>query len=189
MALLRSTMTMAVGLAGALSLSQAPEFAQQYRQRLGGALEEIQRIVADFDADAARSGLSRAEALALHGGAQEQLFRDRGQRMIQAVERQDVLQSQARWFETLPPPARPLAIIRGYDETLMAGMWRDYEPGLPLTPHGAIWAGAGFLALAGLFVLLTAPFARWQRRRRLRKDMEAISVPTARVRRAVRGSG
>jgi hypothetical protein len=189
MALLRSTMTMAVGLAGALSLSQAPEFAQQYRQRLGGALEEIQRIVADFDADAAKSGLSRDEAVALHLGARETLFRDRGLRVRETIARQEVLQSQARWFETLPPSARPLAIIRGYDETLMTGMWRDYEPGLPLTPHGAMWAGAGFLALAGLFMLLTAPFARWQRRRRLRREMESLSVPPARVRRAVRGSG
>ena len=55
MALLRNTMTMAFGLAGALTLSQAPEFAQQYRQRLGGALDELRRVVADFDADAAKS--------------------------------------------------------------------------------------------------------------------------------------
>jgi hypothetical protein len=187
MALLRSTMTMAIGLAGALGLSQAPEFAQQYRQRLGGALEELQRIVADFDADAAKSGLSRDEAVALHLGANETLFRDRGLRAKQTIERQEVLQSQATWFETLPPPARPLAIIRGYDEALMAGMWRDYEPGLPLTPHGAIWAGAGFVALAGLFMLVTAPFARWTRRRRLRRDMAAVSAPPEPARRAVRG--
>jgi hypothetical protein len=189
MALLRSTMTMAVGLAGALGLSQAPEFAQQYRQRLGGALEEVQRIVRDFDADAARSGLTRDEAVALHLGAKESLFRDRGLRVRQSIERQELLQTQARWFETLPAPARPLAIIRGYDEALMAGMWRDYEPGLPLTPHGAIWAGAGFLTLAGLFMLVTAPYARWRRRRRLRRDLAAISAPPEPARRAVRGSG
>ena len=32
-------------LLGALA-SQLPEFAQQYRQRLGGAIDELQRIVA-----------------------------------------------------------------------------------------------------------------------------------------------
>ena len=188
MALLRSTMTMAVGLAGALGLSQAPEFAQQYRQRLGGALQELQRVVAEFDADAAKSGLSRDEAVAKHLGANEGLFRDRGLRVQQTIERQEVLTSQAEWFKTLPPPLRPVAIIRGYDDALMAGLWRDYEPGVPLTAHGAIWAGGGFLAATGLFMLLTAPYARWRRRRRLRKEMEALSVPRERLHRAGRGS-
>ncbi|MBR7518809.1 DUF2937 family protein, partial [Mycobacterium tuberculosis] len=39
------------------TLSQAPEFAQQYRQRLGGAVDELQTIIARFSADAARLGL------------------------------------------------------------------------------------------------------------------------------------
>ena len=38
MPLLRRGFVLAAGLAGALSASQAPEFAQQYRQRLGGAI-------------------------------------------------------------------------------------------------------------------------------------------------------
>ena len=43
---------------GGVGASQLPEFAQQYRQRLGGALEELTRIVAEFDASAARSQLT-----------------------------------------------------------------------------------------------------------------------------------
>ena len=113
MALLRNTMTMAFGLAGALTLSQAPEFAQQYRQRLGGALTELQRSIADFDADAARSGMTRPEALALHEGADEPLFRDRGLRMERTIERYQTLNAQAAWFAELPPAARPIAVARG----------------------------------------------------------------------------
>jgi Protein of unknown function (DUF2937) len=37
--------------AGRLIGSQGPEFAQQCRQRLGGALEELNRIVSEFDAE------------------------------------------------------------------------------------------------------------------------------------------
>ncbi len=39
--------------------SQVPEYAQQYRQRLGGAVDELTRIIAAFDADAARLAISR----------------------------------------------------------------------------------------------------------------------------------
>ncbi len=34
-----------IGLLLGFALSQTPEFAQQYSQRLGGALDELQRIV------------------------------------------------------------------------------------------------------------------------------------------------
>ena len=34
-----------IGLLLGFALSQTPEFAQQYRQRLGGAIDELQRIV------------------------------------------------------------------------------------------------------------------------------------------------
>ena len=55
--------TLAGGLTGAAGLSQFPEFSQQYIQRLSGAVDELSRVVAEFDADAAALGLSRGEAL------------------------------------------------------------------------------------------------------------------------------
>jgi len=39
-------------LAVAIALIAGLEFAQQYRQRIGGALDELRRIVAEFDAEA-----------------------------------------------------------------------------------------------------------------------------------------
>lgn len=165
---------MACGVAGALAFSQAPEFSQQYRQRLGGALDELARVVVDFDADAAKNGLTREEALAAYQTSDQQFLRDRGVRMAGTISRMELLSSQARWYETLPPLVRPVALARGYDEALMTGMWRDYKPGVPLTTDGAVWAGAGFLAAAGLFGLLTMPFARWKRRREIRREAERL---------------
>jgi len=43
--MLRGTSLLIVGLMGAAFFAQAPEFAQQYRQRLGGAVEELRRVV------------------------------------------------------------------------------------------------------------------------------------------------
>lgn len=189
MPMLRNTMTMALGLAGALSLSQAPEFAQQYRQRLGGALEELAQVVLDFDADAAKNGLSRQDALALYMKSDQPFFHDRGIRMQDTIARVETLAAQARWFEELPPLARPVALARGYDAKLMDGLWKDYEPAMPLTPQGGLWAGAGFGIAALLFRLVTMPFARWRRRRQLRREIEALSAPPERVRRAVRAPG
>jgi len=173
LALLRSTVALACGVAGALCLSQAPEFSQQYRQRLGGALDELARVAVDFDADAAKNGLTREQALAVYQASDQQFLKDRGVRMASVLGRMELLSAQARWFETLPPLARPVALARGYDEALTSGAWRDYRPGLPLTVDGAVWAGAGFLAAAGLFGLASMPFARWKRRRQVRKAAQA----------------
>ena len=54
---------LALGLVFGGVFSQAPEYAQQYRQRLGGAIDELKQVVADFNADAEREGLQTDDAL------------------------------------------------------------------------------------------------------------------------------
>lgn len=51
------------GLCCALAASQFPEFSQQYKQRLSGAVDELAWVVERFDADAAALGMSRDAAL------------------------------------------------------------------------------------------------------------------------------
>jgi hypothetical protein len=52
-------LALAIGLIAGLLGSQGPEFSQQYRQRIGGALNELKRIVTEFDDEAAREGSER----------------------------------------------------------------------------------------------------------------------------------
>ena len=106
MGALGQTMIFAAALAGGISLSQVPEFAQQYRQRIGGAIEELQQVVADFDRDASANGMTRSEALAAHAGAQP-LFRDRGRSMATTIARLDLLSRQQDEFETASPWRSP----------------------------------------------------------------------------------
>ncbi|NRB05388.1 MAG: DUF2937 family protein, partial [Rhodobacteraceae bacterium] len=47
--MLGRAIALAGGLAGGLSLSQFPEFSQQYLQRLGGAVDALAVVVTDFD--------------------------------------------------------------------------------------------------------------------------------------------
>ena len=44
-------LTLAAGLTGAAGASQFPEFSQQYVQRLGGAVDELTRFVAEMQTD------------------------------------------------------------------------------------------------------------------------------------------
>ena len=148
---------LAVGIAaafGALTASQLPEFAQQYRQRLGGALDEMRQVVADFDADAERNQLTRAEALDRYRAAGEPFLREQGGSVAASIDRYETLAEQRVRLESAPALMRPVVILRNPDTRVVRGAWQDYEPGLPTTPAGLVWAALGFFLLGGLVSLL-----------------------------------
>jgi hypothetical protein len=175
----RQAMIFAAALASGVSMSQAPEFAQQYRQRIGGAIEALQHVVADFDSDASRNGLTRSEALAAHARAAP-LFRDRGRSMEATIARLELLSRQQREFETASTLAQPFLLMEG-DRALVGGVWRDFRAAVPVTPAGLAWGAAGFFVGAALawsiFLAVIRSFGA------------VFSARRPRSRRAVRGSG
>jgi Protein of unknown function (DUF2937) len=62
MEMLLRRLALAVGVVCGLIATQAPEFAQQYRQRLAGAVDELSRVVKTFDAEARLSRLKDAQS-------------------------------------------------------------------------------------------------------------------------------
>jgi hypothetical protein len=161
MATARQTLTLLAALCGAVATSQAPEFAQQYRQRIGGAIDELQRVIAEFDHDAARSRLTREQALETHETAPVQLFRDRGLSTRETIARHERLLDHSERLQSAPAVARPLFVVTGTpDRQLLTGTWRDYEPALPLTAHGLIWTAVGFLFGAAVMRTVLMPFRR-----------------------------
>ena len=151
---------------GGLVGSQFPDFAQQYRQRLGGALDEMKAVVADFDADARRNQLDRDTALKTYERSDQPFLRDRGTTMTGALARYDRLFRQKVRLEAAPPLMRPVVMLSGPDERVASGAWTDFEPGVPLTPAGLVWAGLGFFLLGGAVSLVRQLFGVARRRRR-----------------------
>ena len=58
---------------GFLGFSQAPEFSQQYKQRINGGIAELKPVIEKFDADAKSEGLDREGALEALKASQESL--------------------------------------------------------------------------------------------------------------------
>jgi hypothetical protein len=139
--------------AAALALSQAPEFEQQYSQRLGGAIGELEPIVANFDADAQRASLSRAQALEIYGRSHEQFLRDRGKSMVEVFDRYDRLVRQRATLLNAGPLSRPALAMYSADMKLLTDTRRSFAPALPLSLAGLIYAALGFalvLAIRGV---------------------------------------
>lgn len=132
---------------GAAVTSQLPEFAQQYRQRLGGAVDELRTVVARFDSDAASEGLDRAQALDRHRTNADDLFRKRGEAMQDTIARFDRLQRQQSDMAEDNTLVRVTSLAMRADRDLAHATLEAYEPAMPLTPEGGVFATLGaFLA-------------------------------------------
>ena len=161
--------SIAIGLA---AFSQAPEYAQQYRQRLGGAIEELRSVVADFDRDAQNSRYTRSQALDEMRRSATPFVRDRGESMQGTIQRFEALSNQRALMDQAHPVTRPLFILRNPDGQIASGAWADYEPAVPLTMPGLVYGGVG-----GLLMLLLARMGiAGTRRVRRRNDGGKIRV-------------
>lgn len=145
---------LAAAVAAGVTASQAPEYAQQYRQRLGGALEELRTVIADFDRDARENGLSREEALASYDRSDERFLNARGGSIRQTLTRLERLETQSAAFAEQPSLVWPLIVARDPDPRLSEGALRDFRPAVPVTSDGFVYAGAGGLLIAFLLSLL-----------------------------------
>ncbi|MFN3891700.1 MAG: DUF2937 family protein [Beijerinckiaceae bacterium] len=159
------TLALASGVAGGLAASQLPEYAQQYRQRLGGAIDELARVMAEFDADAARHGMTREQGIARLSANADRFVSDRGNRLREDSARLARLQRQLAIFQTSGPFRRIAVMASDLDAPTAQRAWAHFEPGVPVTLEGAALGGAGFLAGYGGLRLLLWPLGR---RRKLR---------------------
>jgi DNA-binding transcriptional regulator YbjK len=137
-------MTMAGGIAGAVALSQFPEFSQQYLQRLSGAVDELKAIAVAFDLSAKVAGLTREEALAELGGT-EFTERLRGD-MSARLERYDRLNADYQALVSSSNLERLAQVWRFRDTELARRTWEAYRPAAPVTYDGLICASIGFAA-------------------------------------------
>ena len=162
MATLWGRTSFALALLSGLAFSQAPEFAQQYRQRLGGAIDELQRQVDGFAADAGALGLTPEQGMARLAQSEDSLARLRGENAQRNVERLVRLREQDVAMRGGGALEMTLAILANPDLGVASGAYEDFKPALPLTSDGAVCTGTGFLGGLGFFQLIGLPFRRRQ---------------------------
>jgi hypothetical protein len=154
------TMAAALGLVGGVVASQGPEFAQQYRQRLGGAIDELRRVVQRFEADAGANGHNREGAVDRLKTNPDNLVSRQGDAMRANIERLERLERQRQAFVEAGPFQRLVVLTRDADLDLMRAAYQDFEPAVPATQEGVVAAGAGALGGWSLTLLIGAFFRR-----------------------------
>ncbi|MCC1493641.1 DUF2937 family protein [Cognatishimia sp. F0-27] len=174
MILVLRTAAMAAGLTGAVGLSQFPEFSQQYTQRLGGAVDELSRIVTRHEQWAADRGLSMDAYLAALAG-EGPLAAEQAQAIGHDLDRHARLRAALDALEGAGPFTRARLATHIGDREVARAALQAFRPAVPATFEGAVFAGTGFLAgwaglwalvafLAGAWAWMTGPFRRVRRR-------------------------
>jgi hypothetical protein len=157
-------LAVAIGLLFCLIGSQLPEFAQQYRQRLGGAIDELNRMIAQFDADAATHALTRTQGIDRLKTNPDTLAQERGEAVEEDVDRVDRLARQQEAFQHGGTLTRLASFIENFDPTTAAQAIKDYEPAVPITTEAFV------VGIVSLFIGWSAThLCAWPIRRRLRR--------------------
>ena len=153
---------LAGAFAGGGTLSQYPEFAQQYTQRLAGQVDAMGQVVADFDRSALDAGLTRTQALDQLNGTE--FLSARQTDMRQTFARHAVLNTTLTDLRGATAMERIMLIHRLNDTQILQNTWADFQPAIPVTAAGAVTAGAGFLGgwviVATLLNLIKGVFKR-----------------------------
>ena len=113
--MIRRTLSLAIALLSALTFSQLPEFTQQYSQRLGGAIDELTRVVQRFDKDSVAVSEDRKSALERLGRSPDELARRQSAAMSANIARLDALQAQQAEMAIAGPFNRIVAFLSDPD--------------------------------------------------------------------------
>lgn len=163
---------------GAVVFSQAPEFMQQYLQRLGGHLDEARRILAQYEGISRFAGISLDDYIARTNANPDTAVAKLGGVMEGAVTRVHDLTAAHDAIQNASPFTRPLQFLWHIDSQIADGAWRAFKPGVPVTLEGFAYAFAGVLvALAVYHLCIQKPITAIRRRRA--GDAPLLDAPSA----------
>lgn len=153
------------GLGLAAGFSQFPEYAQQYTQRLGGAVNELRILAEEFDHEAATANLTRDQALTRYQASGDGFIAGRGRSMARTFDRYAMLSATLDDIRGAGPAERLAALPRYLDSEIGTQTLADFKPAVPMTLEGLLYAGAGFILGFGIMSALVRLFALPFRRR------------------------
>jgi hypothetical protein len=170
---MRRMLALVGGVLVAVTLSQFPEYAQQYVQRLGGAVDELRAITLEFDAAAIDAGLSREQAIARFAAMPDTFIQGRGVSIDRIFVRYETLSTSLAAIENASGLERAFRLPQYTDPEIAARTLEVFRPAVPVTPEGFLYAFAGFvlgyLITSGLVRFLMLPF---------RKRKKVVEVPS-----------
>lgn len=140
-----------------VATTQMPEFWQQYRQRLGGAIDELSAIVAQFDTQAAAQNLTETAAIDRLEENPDPLVEGRGDEMQRLIARLTKLKRAAAAFNDPNVAGRWVILFETFDPYIARRAYETFQPAIPTTTEGFLAGIVGFVVGGGLVHLIGLP--------------------------------
>ena len=163
----------AIGVLCGLVGTQGPEFAQQYRQRLAGAVDELSRVVGVFYDEAAQHALTPPAAITRLKDNPDPLARERGADMETDIVRLGRLTDALAAFRDSGIWRRLTALAGDFDLETARKAWQDFQPAVPTSAEAIAVGIFGLLVGWGATHAFTWPVRRHLQKRRERNLIEA----------------
>jgi len=155
-----------LGIGGALLASQGPGFTLQYMQNLQGRIDELKPIVEQYDADVAAYDYTREQAM-IECRTATDLLDALCDGYETTVNRYEKMIAHLAELNAAGDYVRPLVLAQTQMIDISKSVYKQFEPTIPATVHGAVYAAGGFAVLWGgssfLFGLLGAMFGGGRR--------------------------
>jgi hypothetical protein len=140
-----------------LASTQMPEFWQQYRQRLGGAIDELTVIVAQFDTQATAQNLTEPAAVARLEANPDPLVQGRGDEMQRIITRLGKLHRAAEAFNDPNIAGKWMTLAKTFDPYIAERAYSTFQPAIPTSAEGFIAGVIGFIVGGGIVHLIGLP--------------------------------
>lgn len=142
------------------AMTQLPEYAEQYRQRLGGAIDELSAVVASFDSDSQQIGLTEQGGIDRLLANGDPFVQQRGTRMRETIARLQRLVQTQKDMDREGPVARLGTLATHYDSMIASRALQSFEPAVPTSAEALVLGAIGFVFGGGLVHLAGRPFRR-----------------------------
>lgn len=141
-------------LCGALLCSQLPQLMQDYMHELSGHVHELEHQIGQLTKTAALSNLTFKEYTAKFVDSSDPIFSGQGLFMQGLSNRFQMLSTSLQELKEAGPLAKPILFIQNFNSAIAKEAWESFQPSLPLTIEGAIYAAIGLCLGGFLFTLL-----------------------------------
>jgi hypothetical protein len=146
--------------------SQAPEFMQQYLQRLEGHLDEARLAVDRFRDAASQSGMTLDQLVATAAQNPNPAIGKLGGVVQEALARVDTLAGADAALRNASAWTRPFVFIAHADWGIARATATIYRPAVPTTMEGAVYSAIGIICMLSLYHLaIKRPIVRHMRRK------------------------
>jgi hypothetical protein len=145
---------------GAVVFSQAPEFMQQYLQRLGGHLAEARRQLAQFEELARQAGRTVQQLAAQYATNADPTVVGMGRLISETETRVGVLSASEVALRDASVWGRPFVFLQQIDWEIARGASGVYKPAVPTTLEGLLYSLVGVIVILAVYHGLLSPLAR-----------------------------